>query len=222
MPRYRPKSQAISPWDWQAERASGRWPRMDRFVVGVDPGSNGGWAVLARGLGADGSRESMLLATARMVWAGVDRGVRVPMLGRPSLDWRHHVRALQELMDRWGGHWDPVVEIPQILPRDGRKGIASSWRAFGRLECVWDALGWEPIYVQPKAWQVVIHGEPTGDKARTKAWARRRWRSEVYVPPRCQTPHEGICDALAIGVAGCMALNALDVEDLDELDWARA
>jgi len=222
MPVHRAKNRTLPSWDWQAERADGRWPRMTQFVVGVDPGSSGGLAAFARSLGADGRRDWLLLATSRMVWSGVDRGVKLPMIDRPSLDWRHHVRALQELMDRWGGHWDPVVEIPQILPRDGRKGIAASWRAFGRLEAVWAALGWEPIYIQPKMWQRLIHGEATSEKGRTQAWARRRWPKAAWQPGQCKQPHDGGCDALAIGAAGCLALNARDVEDLSEIDWAKA
>ena len=140
------------------------------FYIGIDPGVNGGAALLDH----DGNHVDCL-KFAKMT----------------DHDIANALREWQEM-----GEVKAILEKSQPMRKGGRKqGVASSWKTgdgYGFLRGVLTALQMSFEIVRPLKWQTELNCKTGGDKNITKAKAQRCW-------PGVKMTH-AIADAMLIAV----------------------
>lgn len=173
-------------------------------VLGLDPGLQGGFAIL--------SLEGCCLEFGPLpILGGKRRRIDIPSMAltlrhSARLGSRFHLAILEEPGNRPTRGTDPSADARGQTR--GSVGTASFLREFGRLEGMLDTLGMPYQTVRPRAWQAAILGAmPSGIKpdqrrnvvkAESVAWCRRRFPAVSLTPGRRTKPHDGIADALGI------------------------
>jgi crossover junction endodeoxyribonuclease RuvC len=168
---------------------------MPDLVLGVDPGLHGALACLR------------LTGEAVGVWP-----MPVTKGRRREVD----ARALAEMIARLDAPESGVeprialvaVEDVHSMPGQGVASVFSFGRCCGAIEGVLASMNLARELVAPQRWQKEVIGLPArgGDpkarrkatKARSLAYARRRFPSVSLVPEGCRVEHDGLSDSLAI------------------------
>ena len=159
-----------------------------RYVVGIDPGLDGGIAVLSGGKGIE------LYVMPVYGGKGGKRSVDAAMLGS----------KLRELGD------DLHIFLEQVGARPGQ-GVASMFsfgEGFGIVKGVIGALALPHDLVTPQKWRAalgVVGNEGTKQTAAARA-AQLFPGLDLRATPRSKKPHDGLVDALLIAAYGLRAL----------------
>ena len=150
------------------------------MIVGIDPGLEGGWSLVScegRVLDADA------LPIAGRYTDSVALTTHILLLagGPPLAVW----------MER---------QAPQAS--DGPRSIATTMCSFGELRGAFLALGWPLQLVDPKVWKNCVLKGTRRDKAAAVDFARFYAPSINLHPGRRKHAHDGMADAICIGVYG--------------------
>lgn len=110
-----------------------------RYAIGVDPGLQGGIAMM--GLGCE------LMFVADM-----------PVIADTAVRQKINVIALRRVIENWTSHTAPefidvFVENVHAMPRQGISSAFVFGRGYGRTESVFELLGFRVTYVQPERWK---------------------------------------------------------------------
>lgn len=185
------------------------------IVVGIDPGLQGGVAVLVKAAGGR-TREFgwRYAAVHRFPWVGKGKDA-VPDAGEV-------LRLLAPGVRPGDPGWPEVVavEVTELQKPDlnipGKpfvvaRMVRNIWRLVGYLE----GSGCRVVTVRPRDWQRKIIGAVEGDdsaerrentKAAVAAWVTKTYPTADVRPGRCKNPQDGLTDAL--GVAHWVAVHA--------------
>lgn len=128
---------------------------MTRWILGIDPGCPGGWAVLDQSGHAVACGEGALAERGGLAVRSID-------------DVRHPLDQVK------GERPALCAVIEQFTPRPNMnvKSIAGLWRGVGAWEIIAGAAGWpEPTRVDPKSWQSMPDVAPAIKAAKDEARA---------------------------------------------------
>lgn len=152
-------------------------------IIGVDPGANGGWALI------DGQRVELLV---------------MPKAGK-DIDWHAVAQWVEGVRPLQG----PIIAYVEKTGARPGQGVSSMFR-FG-LNCggvygLLGAMGIPHVAITPQSWKRRVLEGTTKDKAAAIDYCRRRWPNvSLLATPRSRKPHDGLADALCIGQAGLLA-----------------
>lgn len=160
----------------------------DVTIVGIDPGLDGGVAVL--------TPEDELIATV------------MPVLGTGAGRREVDIKELDVWLD--GALREvPIVGFHKVLvvlekvgpmPKQGVTSTFTFGRDYGKLLALAALNGWSLENPMPQQWKRVILAGTAKDKDAAIAYMQRRYPGvELRASTRCKKPHHGIADA------GCLA-----------------
>lgn len=151
-------------------------------VIGVDPGIDGGLALLAGDSGLD-------TAVMPVASEGKHRAVDEQAV----VAW---FRGAQEVSS--GVHcW---IEKVHSMPKQGIAGSFTFGLGYGLVRGICAALGIPYELITPQRWQkVMLAGQPKGSEYHV---ASRLWPNHDWIPEGKRTPHSGCVDAALIAEAG--------------------
>ena len=152
------------------------------LVLGVDPGSKGGFALIGDGV-------------APLVWPMPETltGLLAAMQERPRPDLA-------------------VIESVHAMPGQGVSSMFTFGRGFGQLEALLAFKGLPVAYVTPQRWQKAVLGRLPGSEGKRAVidWARQQWPAvSLRRTARCSTDSDGMADALGIAFYGFKHLDWL-------------
>lgn len=165
-------------------------------AIGIDPGLDGGLAVLANDTRPVLSVTPVLNTRRPGKTAGGNkRSKRV-----------YDLHAMRELLDMWtfadAGDVLVVIESQRPMPRQGVTSMFSVGYGYGLWLGLLVGLAIPHRPVDPRIWQralcLGIGGDPK-ESARRLVEARFP-DLDLRATPRCRTPHKGLIDALAIAL----------------------
>jgi crossover junction endodeoxyribonuclease RuvC len=161
------------------------------FVVGVDPGLEGGVAWLRTTAGDRLTAGVAIMPTRR--GANAKRQV--------------DARALYALFSSFRGEGPApdLVCFEQVhsQPGDGVVAAFSFGKSTGKALAVLEVLGWPLEEVAPPAWKKAILAGTNHSKEAAIGWALQRFPGVVLtVTPRCKKPHDGLAEALCLAEYG--------------------
>lgn len=144
--------------------------------VGVDPGLQGAYAVLASN--GEASIHRMPLAGGQL---------DLPALAR---EWASLAGAVF------------VLEKAQAMPKQGVTSSFTIGRNYGALQGILAALGIHYEEVRPTSWKPKILAGTKKDKDAAIAYVSRAFPGVDLVFPGCRKQHDGAADALCLAVFG--------------------
>jgi hypothetical protein len=155
-----------------------------RTYIGVDPGLDGGLAVV----GNNSIMSAWVCATPTVPAAK----------GRRDFDRARIVTMLSAFTNRYA-----AIELVDAAPMRGRRqgtmGMFSFGRGYGLWLGIFEALGIPYIEVRPRAWKkVVLRGLGTDKAAAIQYVKRFHPTTNLRATPRCRTDHTGIADAVCL------------------------
>lgn len=173
------------------------------YVLGIDPGFDGGVALLEvtsqeRYAYAIPMPISVEKKEARRKGKKIIRKLKEVLI--PELvEWlKHKVPGLRVDL--------AVVEQEQAYHGQGIVSTGKFLHGYGKLLGMLDALGIRRVLVPPKAWQKLVLGKSTSDKQRAIMFARNTFLNINLVLPRKRKPHDGMADALCLAELGRQAM----------------
>jgi len=151
------------------------------MILGIDPGQNGGLAVVGK--------DRVIYYQSAM-----------PILAK-ELEYKKFINALFEY------EVDMIyIEKVSAMPKQGVTSMFNFGKHFGELLGVINALGQPFTLVRPIEWQKVIHkglGKELKPKERSLLVAKRTYPDKDFRKgPRAKVPHDGIIDAVLIALYG--------------------
>lgn len=158
-------------------------------VLGIDPGQDGAWAVLA---------------------GGEAYGEPLPLLGK-EIDGVELIRRINEFIDLQGYTVKLVlIEDVSTFGHEAPRSMFNFGYNTGILTSACLAQRWPFDRVLPKVWkkEVIPHvrGLPRDkQKAGACAWVAKRYPNVDLYPGRKRKPHDGIAEAVCIAVYGRVA-----------------
>lgn len=138
------------------------------IVAGIDPGQQGGIAVLSF----------------------VPMACAMPLSGK-EVD----CRTLAHLV---GGADFVVVEKAQAMPKQGVTGMFRYGVGFGKILGLLEGLSIPHVLVTPQAWKKVVLAGTAKDKDAAVNFVRRAHPWADLTPGQKRKPHDGIADAICI------------------------
>ena len=172
---------------------------MNGVVMGIDPGLNGGLAVLT----LEGEHiDSIRMPTIKGKHETIDvRRIKQWMTAYPFTNFR------LILMEESGAR--PIGgEAAERGQSRGSRASNSFIRGIGNIEGAIKVLSYPFDLVTPQRWQRAILGaKPSGlDPAAARAWSKsacigyvqRRFPTANLFPGKCSKPHDGIADAIGV------------------------
>lgn len=154
-------------------------------ILGLDPGLDGGVALLADG--------NLLLRVMPVRQEG----------GKRRVD----AERLAELLRSWKPD-EAVLERVGAMPGQGVSSMFTFGKCVGTVVGVLAALQIPVVEVQPRVWQRAVLGSvPAGSpKERALLRARELWPAESWLAtPRSRKPHDGLVDAALLAQVGSLA-----------------
>lgn len=157
-----------------------------RAVLGIDPGQDGGWAVLS-------GEEAY--------------GEPLPLVGREidPVTFRSRVMEYCNLQGYRIGL--AMIEDVGVFGQEAPKAMFNFGYNVGVVTGICLGEGWPFDRVKPKVWKkaVIPHvrGLPRkGQKDGACAWVARRYPDVELRPGRKRVPHDGVAEAVCIAVFG--------------------
>lgn len=151
-----------------------------KYVIGVDPGLDGGLAAL--------SSDGLELRVMPVVEVGKRR----------QLDERTIVRWFSDFAP---GECRVFIEAVGARPKQGVAAMFSFGTGWGLVRGICAGLGMPYELVRPQEWQgEVLKGQPSGSEylVASRLWPNAEWRASE----RCQKPHDGLVDGALIAEYG--------------------
>lgn len=151
------------------------------IVVGIDPGRNGGVAVLS---------------------------ITGSILGLRPLPYDHPEKLAQFFIDNHKAQPDIrlFIEKAQAMPKDSSRAMFTYGTGFGTLLGILIALKVPHQLVPAASWTRVMHeGTPATQEAKRRSLlaAKRLFPgASLLATPRCRVEHDGLVDALLIAEYG--------------------
>jgi hypothetical protein len=158
-----------------------------RWVVGIDPGLNGGIVAIRR--------------------RGIEYKTAMPRL--KTGDKGQDLKAISEFFNDNKRRIGLVcLELVHSMPKQGVKSTFTFGRVFGQIEGIVAAHGLECTLVRPREWQKEVHkGFEGTPKERSLQAAKKLFPKEDFRKSnRARVPHDGIVDAALIALWGRMTL----------------
>jgi hypothetical protein len=161
------------------------------LVIGIDPGLDGGVAVLHEQEGKTGAAVAV-------------------MPTRPGPNGRRQVNAgalyaWLRSFSEGRAHPPDLVVFEQVhsKPTDGSTSAFTFGKATGKALAVFEVLGWPLEEVTPQAWKAVILAGTDKSKQAAIGWATSRFPGVSLVPTaRSKKPHDGLAEALCLAELG--------------------
>lgn len=145
-------------------------------VIGIDPGQEGGYAVLAPDLQP---------YACPLPLNGKELAVNTM-----SFWLRHHRHALV------------ILERQQPMPKNGSIASFKLGQMYGSLLGMLSSAGMHTELVSPKTWKDLILPGTAKDKPAAVAYCGRAFPAVTLILPRCRVAHDGMADALCIAEYG--------------------
>jgi crossover junction endodeoxyribonuclease RuvC len=148
------------------------------IVIGIDPGLDGGLALL--------QPEGLTMSVMPVVAGGTKR----------YLD--------EQALVQWLSGWPTArvwIEAVGARPGQGVVSLFSFGTGWGLVRGICAGLGLPYQLVRPQEWQgEVLKGMPKGSEylVASRLWPQAEWRAT----PRCTKPHSGLVDAALIAEYG--------------------
>lgn len=146
------------------------------MIVGIDPGLEGGVALLS--------------ASER--WA-----VPLPHLGKEMA-----VRELLALLPPPSEVSAVIVERLGVRPKQSAQSGATQGTNHGRITGALEAMGYPLRLVRPQDWKAKVLRGTKKDKADAIAFVQRAYPDINLIPGRCRTPQDGLADAVCLAEYG--------------------
>ena len=161
-----------------------------QVVIGIDPGLDGGIAILGPG---------KLLACFPMPVTGDKKRT----LNRPA------VLALFDYSSSMASQVHVFLEKGQAMPKQGGASMYNYGKHCGYLAGLAQGVGFPCEEIVPRVWQKVMLSSGTGDtKSRSVEKAMQLFPRVSLLPtPRCRVPSNGMSDALLIAEFGRRSLS---------------
>lgn len=161
---------------------------MNGVTVGIDPGLDGGIAVLG-GDGMVAIRVTPVIAAGK----GGKRKFDIPLM-RDIL-----AESLPALV---------VIEQVGVMPGQGNVSGFNFGVGYGIWQGLFAGLGIPYQAVTPQAWKKAILGGTAKDKQAAIQHVQRRFPGvSLLATPRSRVPHDGICDAVCLAIHARQLLN---------------
>lgn len=141
--------------------------------IGIDPGANGGIAVLS------------------------DAGWVVALRRMPLADGRVHAGGLADLLREYDYARCVAIERVGAMPGQGVTSMFTFGRGVGVVYGVCAALSMPVVEVAPQTWRKVLGACAKGGKP-SLAFCATRWPGTSLVPEGCRVASDGLADALCI------------------------
>jgi len=160
------------------------------IVIGIDPGKNGGYAVVEVDINTNGKK----------LLCGFQRSDEEKCM--MSIEKLKNIRTLQECLSI-----KAVMEEVHAMPRQGVASMFSFGRELGFWEGLFKVSQIPIMYVPPQQWQkATISGMAGFDsKERSIRFALAAFPENaeiVLIPPRCRKYHDGVADAICLAWYG--------------------
>jgi crossover junction endodeoxyribonuclease RuvC len=154
-------------------------------TLGIDPGLNGGLAYLVDGVPAE--------------WLPTPRHG-----GKGSIDWRE--------VHAWLQARGPIelacLERVHAMPGQGVSSTFRFGETYGGARALLEALQVPHELVTPRAWKAMLTGVDRSDKRSSGVWLKRRFPAiDLRVSTRARYPHDGVADAVCLGLHAHRLLN---------------
>lgn len=147
------------------------------FYIGIDPGQEGGFAVLVPGL---------------------PYACPLPLNGKELA-----TNSLAAWLAAYKGYATVVVlERQQPMPKNGSIASFRLGQMYGALLGMLSTMNFRVELVSPKAWKEAILPGTAKDKAAAVAYCGRAFPAVNLILPRCRVAHDGMADALCIAEYG--------------------
>lgn len=152
---------------------------IKKYVLGIDPGKNGGWALFIRD-------------------APVSVG-KMPIVGN-EID----VFPLCELIRGINGTEQLVVQIEKVhsMPQQGVSSTFTFGVGYGKILGLCQTLRISHDLVTPNVWKKRVLQNLNKDKEATIEFVSRAYPEVNLIPEGCRVPHDGIADAICIAKWG--------------------
>ena len=149
------------------------------FVMGIDPGKNGGWALLSRDLKVE--RYGCMPLVGGEVWVREIADILI----------EYHT---QEIL--------VVLEKVASMPGQGVKSVFSFGESYGKLKGMCQTLGIRYEMVIPQTWKRITLQSTKKDKNAAIEFVQRRFPEINLTPGREKKASDGISDAVCMAVWG--------------------
>ncbi len=142
-----------------------------KYVLGIDPGVRGAFAVL--------NSKGKLIEYWLML--------------------KYDMAKLEDNLCKYN-YAVVAIEKSQPMPRDGVKQAFGTGLGYGKLIALLELNGISITEVSPQTWQPKILGKTEKGKAKEVVQSLCKvWHpNETFMPGKCTTIHDGVCDAIAI------------------------
>ena len=163
---------------------------MINYFIGVDPGANGGLAIIFLSKSKD-----ITFVTARSM-------PTVKIDDKPSLD----TRALENFFPHQP--FIAVLEYVSAMPKQGVSSMFQFGRMFGAIEAMLDATAEEIIYVRPRKWKKYF--DISADKeeairyADTRFGMKEPWHRSGRNGGKLLERNSGNAEAALLGLYGAL------------------
>lgn len=159
---------------------------MDKSVMGIDPGANGGVAIISN------KREI------------------VHVYSMPEMNWYEF-----ECVCRSANVGHIFLEKVHAMPGQGVTSMFTFGEGYGRIKGWIEALTMPMTLVTPQRWQKIIHQGCSGDKPKIKTLQaiRQLYPGQSLLDPtkpKSSKAHDGIADAVGIADFGWRELGGLN------------
>ena len=159
-----------------------------KYVIGIDPGTSCGWAVLDEAGDRVGSG----------TW-----GLAKALSDGPGMRYIRFERLLRELVATFP---DCVVSYEMVQPYGSGQAQAVYYKIVGRMESCLDELGIPYAGVRPAQYKKLASGKGNADKQAVMAAAYRRWdlaadQTRAHPVPNDETDALWIAEAMRQGLA---------------------
>jgi len=159
------------------------------IYIGIDPGKNGGMALL------DDDRIT-------------NAGCEIPL----AMDDFHAYRFYQIIRD-WTTGCSKVIFVLEKVHSMPKQGVVSTFtfgRIYGEIRGILRSLNLPLLEPAPQVWKkLVLHGmDWKGNKAASIYFAGEKYPEIDLKPGRKRTPHDGIADAVCLAEYGRLVQEA--------------
>ncbi len=154
-----------------------------QYILGIDPGKEGGLAIL---------RDGKCIDTLVMPLSGKELN-----LGKVA-EWIYiHDRPFDLNRD-----FEAIIEKAHAMPKQGVTSMFKFGFATGALHGILAAYDIPYRVVTPQEWKKVILSGTAKDKDAARDYVMRAYPEIKLVPDGCKKPHSGLCDAICIAEYG--------------------
>ena len=154
--------------------------------MGIDPGTNGGLAIL------DGNLTVYYKAPIPKTKGKVD----LDLLRETLLFWQHKVDLT-------------IIEVTNAFPGQSVASTAKQFQHIGQLQGMLSALWFDYVDVHPRTWTTKLYKGLKGMESKQKALliANTIFQEKDFHLRKDGSPHDGVTDALLLAYYGCSHLN---------------